>query len=116
MTIDERALTAAVEAYVQKIFGISANGLMPDQHELIDKGTLAAIEAYEVALWRPIEEAPRDKSWVLALFKNSKSGPGMIRWDGDGWIDSGLQVFQPSYLKKRGAMSRTITPPPQNGD
>lgn len=47
--IDQRALDAAVEAYVQKIFGTSPSGLMPEQHELIDKGVRSAIEAYEAA-------------------------------------------------------------------
>lgn len=51
--IDESALTAAVEAYVKTAFGTSPTRLMPEQHELIDRGTRAAIKAYEAAKIEP---------------------------------------------------------------
>ena len=46
---DERALTVAVEAFVREVHGTKPSGLMPEQHELIDKGLRAAIAAYEAA-------------------------------------------------------------------
>ena len=60
----ERAMEAAIRAYDDEGSGY------PVWHA----GIRAAIDAYERAMWRPISEAPRDGTEVLAAFK------GQFRW------------------------------------
>ena len=70
-----------------------------------EKIITAAIEAYEAAKWRPIEEAPRDGTWILIYRPN---GPHVIRWivngpntyDDSGWYEQNLDFWGNSFLKK----------------
>ena len=106
MTIDEKAVTAAMKALGKK-------------HGTLRESVRAAIEAYESARtepnpWRPIEEAPRDGTWILVLIKGSHHGPGMLRWDDDAWIDGNLECVDLDFLLKEDSMFRTIDPPTQD--
>ena len=78
-----------------------------------------AIEAYEAALWRPIEEAPRDGTEIqVAIPERAAHLPqynAIMRWDpkNEVWHERRKHGgWQHSFLKKEGAMFRTITPPP----
>lgn len=63
--LDDTALTAAIEAFKSNALSGLSDALR------------AAIEAYEAAQWRPIEEAPRDGSVIWGALKRDI-------WDHDG--------------------------------
>jgi len=96
--IDEKALEAAMDAYC---------GVHLDERfeRTIEQKVKATIEAYEAAKWRPIEEAPRDGTWILIYRPN---GPHVIRWivngpntyDDSGWYEQNLDFWGNSFLKK----------------
>lgn len=53
--------------------------------------------------WRPIETAPRDGTWFLAVWNDSRltavSTPayGVIMWDGDEWREADDIVSEPTH-------------------
>ena len=104
--IDERALEAAKDA-------VSKFTYVDD----VDVGPVAraAIEAYEAAIWRPIEEAPRDGQQILVCIK----GDYPDHYGVFSFMPSGKLVCSRTGLAFRDrdeisrVMFRTITPPPQ---
>lgn len=97
--IDERALEAAL-AYVAKSQQLWAD----------PEATRKLIEAYEAALWRPIEEAPRDGSEIW-MYNGRMSGVGYFERYGahPGW----RWLEGAKFLAKPPTVFRTINPPPQ---
>ena len=69
--LDPKALEAAVRA-ATLVFE-RADPTKPNTYRLIDEATAAAIEAYVVALWHLISEAPRDgtRLWLYGLMNGS---------------------------------------------
>ena len=111
--IDEKALNVAIDKFLPDGWREHAE----DFGDITDE-IRGAIEAYEAALWRPIDEAPRDGSTVL-IAQRSEGGfiynaayhlvlQGVDWWIGSGW-KSNLEG-----LAGIGAMFRTITPPPSS--
>ncbi len=108
--IDERAFAKAWETMKAHF-----------EHEDLDSSVLqAAIETYEAALWRPIEEATRDGVEIqVAIPERAAHLPqynAIMRWDpaSEVWHERYHRHggWQHSYLQKEGAMFRTVDPLP----
>jgi len=122
--IDERALEAAFRVFTTR--NEARDRLQSAKWPInVRDGLSAAIEAYEAARWRPIEEAPRDGEtgpWVLVhWFAAEPLGHvgtfSLMFWATSvkAWcVAGGTETFPHHYLLKRRAMFRTIDPPPQN--
>ena len=120
--IDERALEAAARAECiaegvdpELQCGSAGRQIPPGEiwpaWKVRMKRMAAAIEAYEAALWRPIEEIARyGGQWVMIAHPNpNRFGPhtALVDDDHEFWND------RANAYDMKGAMFRTITPPPQ---
>ena len=105
-SLDETAFEAACNAYCD----LQAD---PRIEKTIRQRIAAAIEAYEAALWRPLEEAPRDGGEVLVSYCGCQY---IGYWDeADGvngmWAFDGRDdPLSHQHMVENGAMFRTITP------
>ena len=86
----------------------------------VDDGLRVLIEAYEAACWRPIEEAITQveccSTVILILLTDTRNEWYTASLDDEGeWCfddhDGGFEIPH-QELVERGAMFRTITPPP----
>ena len=98
MRIDEEALEAAANALANVYQYNGANDECREQARRI-------IEAYEAAIWRPIKEAPDVRPNIMVWIP-TPTDP----WNPDGIMLHGRDVAYPD----KGAMFRTITPPPSS--
>ena len=111
MTIDEKALEAAADAALRVMINQDDPNCYPDRHDV----ARAAIAAYEAALWKDIESAPKDGTVVLL------AGPWVMRparmwrdigcWSAElGWLacdddgeqrrsDDGCELPPPRYWR-----------------
>lgn len=121
MTIDQRALdkaTAALAGYIRanppRQFHNKYTG--QDDSIISDMHARACIEAYEAALWRPIEQALLEKTVLVCLPDCRNEIYMATRYEGGDWrfdtFDDELELSHDD-LVERGAMFRTIEPPPQ---
>ena len=110
--VDERAVYAAIQGY-------ASVGPMRAPDTWIFDAIKAAIEAYEAAKWRPIEEAPpRDGTEILIHWPkdgpSALSGSWLTRWSHEGCWGHGEGALMPNSPLLKGAMFRTIDPPKQD--
>ena len=83
MTITDKMVEAAASAYLKKSGEIALTYDPPFAQQSADMEDVftamrAALEAAEKAAWRPIEEAQKDGSWILARLKSNTSWPGRL--------------------------------------
>lgn len=104
MQIDERAINAVQAVITQWVPAQMAREVAQN-----------AIEAYEAACWRPIEEAPRDGKTEIEVKFSFQRREIMILTDQPTLrcLRSGMRLTPEMMV---GAMFRMIEPPNQSGD
>ena len=127
MKIDEKVLEAVARALAPTTWSVldTVKEGSPIEREIAPQirksvaDARTAIEAYEAALWRPIEEAPRDGSYICVWWAAGKGQFGaypermeFLWWENDCWLsDLGGRALNHDGCIDVGAMFRTIDPP-----